>query len=101
MWAAAFCDGGQRRSVLRMSEDLRRRLKEDSGPAAILSDDPASQRLTKRRSSRTATRVRLSPIRHGLAEALRAYLWEEFEDPHLRDLLAKWLVAQLGTLPPR
>jgi hypothetical protein len=32
MWAAAFCDGGQRKSVLLMSEDLRRRLHEDRGP---------------------------------------------------------------------
>ena len=100
MWAAAFCDDGQRGSVLRMSEDLRRRLKEDRSPAAVLSDDPASQRLDEAAIKANGDRVHLDPIRHGIAEALRVYLWKEFEDPPLRDLLAKWLVAQLGTLPP-
>jgi hypothetical protein len=100
MWAAAFCDDGQRGSVLRMSEDLRRRLKEDRSPAAVMSDDPASQRLDEAAIKPNGDRVRLDPIRHGIAEALRVYLWKEFEDPPLRDLLAKWLVAQLGTLPP-
>jgi hypothetical protein len=100
MWAAAFCDDGQRGSVLRMSEDLRRRLKEDRSPAAVLSDDPASQRLDEATIKPDGDRVRLDPIRHGIAEALRVYLWKEFEDPPLRYLLAKWLVAQLGTLPP-
>lgn len=100
MWAAAFCDDGQRGSVLQMSEDLRRRLKDDRSPAAVLSDDPASQRLDEAAIKPNGDRVRLDPIRHGIAEALRVYLWKEFEDPPLRDLLAKWLVAQLGTLPP-
>lgn len=99
MWAAAFCDGGQRKSVLQMSEDLRRRLREDRGPAAILSDTPSSQRLTDAEIERNGDTVRLSPARHGLAEALRAYLWDEFEDPELRDILTDWLVAQLGGLP--
>ncbi len=99
MWAAAFCDGGQRRSVLRMSEDLRRRLNEDRGPAAILSDTPSSKRLTEAEIERSGDMVRLSPARHGLAEALRAYLWDEFEDQKLLDMLTDWLVAQLGELP--
>jgi len=99
MWAAAFCDGGQRRSVLRMSEDLRRRLREDRGPAAILSDTPSSKRLTDAEIERDGDTVRLSPARHGLAEALRAYLWDEFEDPELRDIFTDWLVVQLGELP--
>ena len=72
MWAAAFCDGGQRRSVLQMSEDLRRRLHEDRGPAAILSDTPSSKRLTEAEIERNGDMVWLSPARHGLAEALRA-----------------------------
>ncbi len=99
MWAAAFCDGGQRRSVLRMSEDLRRRLREDRGPAAILSDTPSSKRLTDAEIEPDGDTARLSPARHGLAEALRAYLWDEFEDQELRDILTDWLVAQLGELP--
>ena len=99
MWAAAFCDGGHRSSVLRMSEDLRRRLDDDRGPAAILSDAPSSQRLADAEIERTGDTVRLSPARHGLAEALRAYLWDEFEDPVLRGILTDWLVAQLGGLP--
>jgi hypothetical protein len=100
MWAAAFCDDGQRESVLRMSEDLRRKLKEDRGPAAVLSDTPASARLDEAGIKPNGDRVRLDPAHHGIAEALRLYLWREFEDPPLRDLLTKWLVAQLGELPP-
>ena len=99
MWAAAFCDGGQRKSVLQMSEDLRRKLHEDRGPAAILSDTPSSQRMTDAEIKRNGDTVRLSPTRHGLAEALRAYLWDEFEDPELRSILTDWLVEQLGKLP--
>ena len=99
MWAAAFCDGGQRRSVLRMSEDLRRQLHEDRGPAAILTDDPSSRRLTDAEIDPNGDTVRLSPTRHGLAEALRAYLWGEFEDQELRDILTDWLVEELGKLP--
>lgn len=100
MWAAAFCDDGQRGSVLRMSEDLRRKLKEDRGPAAVLSDDPASERLGKAGIKPNGDRVRLDPVHHGIAEALRVYLWREFEDPPLRGLLTEWLVEQLGALPP-
>jgi hypothetical protein len=100
MWAAAFCDDGQRGSVLRMSEDLRRRLEEDRSPAAVLSDDPASQRLGDAGIKPNGDRVRLDPARHGIARALRVYLWREFEDPPLRDLLTDWLVSQLGELPP-
>jgi hypothetical protein len=99
MWAAAFCDGGQRKTVLQMSEDLRRKLHEDRGPAAILCDTPSSQRLTDAEIKRNGDTVQLSPTRHGLAEALRAYLWDEFEDPELRGILTDWLVEQLGKLP--
>ena len=99
MWAAAFCDGGQRRSVLRMSEDLRQRLHEDRGPAAILRDNPSSQRLTDAEIEPDGDTVWLSPTRHGLAEALRAYLWGEFEDHELREILTDWLIAELGKLP--
>lgn len=99
MWAAAFCDGGQRKSVLQMSEDLRRRLDEDRGPAAILSDTPSSARLLDAEIKRNGDTVLLSPGQHGLAGALRAYLWDEFEDPQLRDILTDWLIAQLRDLP--
>jgi hypothetical protein len=100
MWAAAFCDDGQRGSVLRMSEDLRRKLKEDRGPAAVLSDDPAAKRLDEAGIKPNGDRVRLDPVHHGIAEALRVYLWREFEDAPLRGLLTEWLVEQLGELPP-
>jgi hypothetical protein len=66
MWAAAFCDGGQRRSVLRMSEDLRRLLHEDRGPAAILNGNPSSQRLTDAEIKPNGETVWLSPTRHAL-----------------------------------
>ena len=99
MWAAAFCDDGQRGSLLRMSEDLRRKLKEDRSPAAVLSDDPASLRLGDAGLKPNGDRVRLDPTRHGIANALRVYLWHEFEDPPLRELLTDWLVSQLVELP--
>lgn len=99
MWAAAFCDGGQRGSVLRMSEDLRRRLKEDRGPAAVLSDDPASKRLKDAELDPDSDQALFDSSLHGIAEALRVYLWREFSDPPLRDLLTEWLIGQLGELP--
>jgi hypothetical protein len=55
--------------------------------------------LTEAEIERNGDMVRLSPARHGLAEALRAYLWDEFEDQKLLDMLTDWLVAQLGELP--
>jgi hypothetical protein len=100
MWAAAFCDGGQRGSVLRMSEDLRRELKEDRGPADILCDDPASKRFKDARLDPESDKAAFGAHLHGIAAALRAYLWREFEDPSLRAILTKWLIAQLGTFPP-
>jgi hypothetical protein len=99
MWAAAFCDGGQRKSVLQMSEALRRLLHEDRGPVAILSDAPSSARLEDAEIKRNGDTVLLSPGQHGLAGALRAYLWDEFEDPTLRDILTDWLIRQLRDLP--
>jgi hypothetical protein len=99
MWSIAFCDGGQRKSVLQMSEDLRRMLKEDRTPADILSDTPASQRLHDAEIERDGDKAWLSPAQHGLASALRAYLWDEFEDPALREILTSWVVGQLGKLP--
>jgi hypothetical protein len=100
MWAAAFCDGGQRSSVLSMSEDLRRRLKEDRGPAAVLSDDPAAKRLKDAELDPASDRAVFHPSLHGIAEALRVYLWREFADPPVRKLLTDWLIAQLSELPP-
>jgi hypothetical protein len=99
MWSSAFCDGGQRKSVLQMSEDLRRVLGEDRSPANVLSDTPASQRLSDAEIKRDGDKALLSPTRHGLAQALRAYLWDEFEDPPLREILTDWVVGQLGKLP--
>jgi hypothetical protein len=74
-------------------------LGDDRGPAAILSDTPSSQRLAVAEIDRDGDTVWLSRSRHGLAEALRAYLWDEFEDPELRGILTDWLVTQLGGLP--
>lgn len=100
LWAAAFCDGGQRGSVLRMSEELRRELKDDRGLADILCDDPASKRLKDAKLEPESDRAEFAGNLHGIASALRAYLWREFEDPSLRARLTKWLVAQFGVLPP-
>ena len=101
IWSAAFCDGGQRKSVIHMSEDLRRLLGEERGPADILKDAPASKRLKDAwiEPGGPGEGVRLSPERHGLAAALRAYLWDEYEDPELREKLTDWIAGQLGGLP--
>jgi hypothetical protein len=101
IWSAAFCDGGQGKSVLRMSEDLRRLLGEKRGPADILKDAPASKRLKDAwiEPGKPGEGVRLSPEKHGLAAALRAYLWGEYEDAALREKLTDWIAGQLGELP--
>jgi hypothetical protein len=65
----------------------------------ILSDIPASQRLVDAEIKRDGDQALLSPTQHGLAAALRAYLWDEFEDPDLREILTNWVVGQLGKLP--
>lgn len=100
IWAAAFCDGGQRRSVLRMSEDLRQLLLEERGPVDILKDAPSSKRLADAEIKPAGDTACLSPSHHGLAGALRTYLWGEFEDQDLRKILTDWLIAQLEKLPP-
>ena len=97
MWSCAFCDGGQRKSVLRMADDLRRQLGEQRTPADILSDAPASTRLDKAKIVRDGDHVFLSPEQHGLAAAVRRHLWDEFEDQ--RTVLTKWLVSQLKAQP--
>lgn len=99
MWAAAFCNGGERKSVLRMSEELRRKLGETRKPSDILRDDPVSTRLSQAKLDPKGKTVWLPPTHHGLAGALRAYLWDEFEDPKLREFLTEWLAAQLAELP--
>jgi hypothetical protein len=101
IWSAAFCDGGSRKSILRMSEDLRRLLGEQRGPAEILKDAPASQRLKDAwiEASTSGEGMALLPARHGLPAAFRAYLWEEYEDSDLREKLCDWIGGQLGRLP--
>lgn len=100
LWSAAFCNGGQRRSVVRMSEQLRRKLGDPRPPQAILSDAPVSARLdaAKLEPKEDAT-VSLPESKHGLDAALRAYLWDEFEDPELRGFLTQWLIELLAELP--
>ncbi|MFI7640544.1 hypothetical protein [Nonomuraea sp. NPDC049400] len=97
LWSAALCNGGRRLSILQMSEALRRKLGEDRGPAAVLSDDPASKRLDEAHVRRFGDRVRLAPECHGLAAAVRRHLWDECE-LH-RDLLTEWAVDQAANLP--
>jgi hypothetical protein len=100
LWAAAFCNGGQRKSVLRMAEELRRKLGETRSPSDILSDYPVSTRLREAKLDPKGKTVWLPSTQHGLAGALRSYLWDEFDDPKLREFLTQWLVAQLAELPP-
>jgi len=97
LWSCAFCDGGRRKSVLKMAEALRRKLGEPRTPADILGDQPASRRLSMAKVERAEDRVRLAPGQHGLPAAVRRYLWDEFEDQ--QEILAEWAVEQVGTLP--
>ncbi|WP_067823533.1 hypothetical protein [Actinomadura kijaniata] len=96
LWASAFCDGGQRKSVMRMSEDLRRKLGERRTPADILGDSPASKRLKEAKIETEGDRVRLAPEQHGLAAAVRRHLWDEYEDQ--TNILKDWVVNQAATL---
>ena len=96
LWACAFCDGGRRKSILRMSEELRRKLGDDRTPAKILGDLPASKRLEEAKIERDGDRVRLAPDRHGLPAAVRRHLWDEYEDQV--DILKDWVLEQVATL---
>ena len=97
MWSCAFCDGGARKSVLKMAEDLRRNLGAERIDREILLDPPASRRLEAANIKVNGERAWLSPGQHGLAQAICMHLWDEYEGQ--REVLTNWLRAQVRTLP--
>jgi hypothetical protein len=96
MWSSAFCDGGSRKSVLKMADGLRVLLGETRTGKEILLDPPASKRLEAATIKPTGDVVRLAPDRHGLARAVCHHLWEEYESQ--RDLITRWLTGQVAIL---
>ena len=97
MWSAAFCDGGLRKSVLKMAETLRVLLNAGRSNEQVLLDPPASRRLRDAQVASSGDAVALEPSRHGLAAAVRQHLWDEYDEQ--RPLLTRWLVGQLLELP--
>jgi hypothetical protein len=97
MWSAAFCDGGSRKSVLKMAETLRVLLNAGRSNEQVLLDPPASRRLKDAKITPSGDAVELEPSRHGLAAAVRQQLWDEYDEQ--RPLLTRWLASQLLELP--
>jgi hypothetical protein len=98
MWSCAFCDGGTRKSVLKMAEDLRKHLGAERIDREILLNPPASRRLEAANIKAHGDKVWLSPGHHGLAQAVCRHLWDEYEGQ--REILTRWLKEQITTLPP-
>jgi hypothetical protein len=97
MWSAAFCDGGKRRTILRMAEAFRSTLGHGRSPEEILADRPSSKRLAEAHIEIAGDAVQLSKAKHGLAQAICRHLWEEYEDQ--RAVLIKWLRKQVIQYP--
>jgi hypothetical protein len=97
MWSAAFCDGGKRKTVLRMAEAFRSAVGHERSHEEILADRPSSKRLADAHVEIAGDAVQLSTAKHGLAQAICRHLWEEYEDQ--RDVLIKWLRGQVTRHP--
>jgi hypothetical protein len=89
MWSAAFCDGGKRKTILRMAEAFRTTVGRGRSSEEILADRPSLKRLADAHIEVAGDAVRLSTAKHGLAKAICRHLWEEYEDQ--REVLIKWL----------
>ncbi|MFE3756532.1 hypothetical protein ACFXO9_19710 [Nocardia tengchongensis] len=96
-WSAAFCNGGQRTSILQMADALRRSVGEIRTPVDILTDHPTSRRLLDAHVEVADDRAGLGASRHGFAGAVSRHLWEEYRDQ--TGLLTNWIVDQVVTLP--
>ncbi len=97
-WSCAFCDGGSRKSILRMTESLHAQiLGKPRTPAEILVAASTSKRLKSASLDSTDGVVRHDSTRHGLAAAVRRHLWSEYED-QLEPLRA-WALELTETLP--
>lgn len=97
MWSAAFCDGGKRKTILRMAEAFRSTVGHGCSDEEILADRPSSKRLADAHVEIAGDAVRLSTTKLGLAQAICRHLWEEYEDQ--RDVLIKWLRRQVVRYP--
>lgn len=97
MWSAAFCDGGKRRTILRMAEAFRSTVGHGRSDEEIFADRPSSKRLADAHVEIAGDAVRLSTTKLGLAQAICRHLWEEYEDQ--RDVLIKWLRRQVVRYP--
>jgi len=93
MWSAAFCDGGKRKTILRMAEAFRSTVGQGRSSEEILADRPSSKRLADAHVEIAGDAVQLSKAKHGLAQAICRHLWEEYEDQ--REVLIKWLRGQV------
>jgi hypothetical protein len=97
MWSAAFCDGGKRKTILRMAEAFRSAVGHERSREEILADRPSSKRLADAHVEIAGDAVQLSKAKHGLAQAICRHLWEEYEDQ--REVLIKWLRREVIKYP--
>jgi hypothetical protein len=97
MWSAAFCDGGKRKTILRMAEEFRSTVGHGRSHEEILADRPSSKRLADAHIEIAGDAVQLDKAKHGLAQAICRHLWEEYEDQ--REVLIKWLRKQVIKYP--
>ena len=97
MWSCAFCNGGRKKSILNMADDLRRETGENRTPSDALSEKPSSIRFAEANIEPDSDRVGFPPGKRGLASAIRQHLWEEYADQC--DILTSWIRKQIGSLP--
>jgi hypothetical protein len=97
MWSAAFCDGGKRKTILRMAEAFRSAVGRGRSHEEILADRPSLKRLADAHIEIAGDAVQLSTAKHGLAQAICRHLWEEYEDQ--REVLIKWLRKEVIKYP--
>ena len=97
MWSAAFCDGGRRKTILRMAEAFRSAVGRGRTSEEILADRPSLKRLADAHIEVAGDAVQLSGAKHGLAQAICRHLWEEYEDQ--RGVLIKWLRKEVVKYP--
>lgn len=97
IWSCSFCNGGTRKSILLMSDNLRMLLKQERTPEQALLDPPSFKRFKNAGLTVEAGKVYL-PLDHpNLDMALRLHLWDEYELQ--QKILTKWLVNSIQILP--
>jgi len=97
IWSCSFCNGGARKSILLMADNLRALLKQERTPEQALLDPPSFRRLRNAGLTVKDGKARL-PLDHpDLDIALRLHLWDEYELQ--QEILAKWLVSSIQILP--